>query len=224
MPSNSRFISCEIESVKTTLIGEDVSVVANTMPIPTDGDVSEERNSRDSYPKKCYPSTQISYQGAIDVEGCRIMQFAVCPFIYDSASKMLSLITDMNLKVTYDCEGVEMDTRNFERGNLQLMEIVQNIVSNKESLIFPSSFSEYSVWPHLTDYVEYAIITNAKLQSSLDKFAKWKTAKGVKSKVYTIEYIDSIYNTSDDLQLKIKKYIYYLYKNRRSKVRNVSWR
>lgn len=214
MPSNSRYISCEIESVKTTLIGEDVSVVANIMPIPTDGDVSEERNSRDSYPNKCYPSTQISYQGAIDVEGCRIMQFAVCPFIYDSASKMLSLITDMNLKVTYDCEGVEMDTRNFERGNLQLMEIVQNIVSNKESLIFPSSFSEYSVWSHLTDYVEYAIITNAKLQSSLDKFAKWKTAKGVKSKVYTIEYIDSIYNTSDDLQLKIKKYIYYLYKNR----------
>lgn len=34
MPSNSRYISCEIESVKTTLIGEDVSVVANIMPFP----------------------------------------------------------------------------------------------------------------------------------------------------------------------------------------------
>lgn len=105
MPYNSRFISCEIEQVNTVAIGEDVTVVANVMPTPSDVNVSGESHPIDAYPSRCYPVTQISYQGMKDVEGCRIMQFAICPFIYDASSKTLKLITDLNIRISYDCDG-----------------------------------------------------------------------------------------------------------------------
>lgn len=66
--------------------------------------------------------------------------------------------------------------------------------------------------PKTNNQYEYAIITNNNLKSAFQKLAKWKTLKGIKTTVLTVENICNSFSGNSQ-QIKIKKALKNLYDN-----------
>ena len=182
-----------------TLIGNNITIERNKPIITTNNDTLFYATNSGNV-KNIFPENIVKYTGSSTIDGYKIISFLVCPFIYDTLNRELYLINNLSIEITLNSsEGKIKQTDN--KSGKRMSRIVRNIVENKQGInIIPTPIVHY----------DYLIITNNLLKNSFQKLAKWKSVKGVRTKVLTVEEIDSIYN-ENSLQDKIKKAIKYYY-------------
>lgn len=199
------------------LVLTDVLLASNPQVAKTD---SIQTNFEDmatiTYTKAVYPYQDIKYMGTHSLNGYKYVSFLVSPFKYDAVKKKLYLRTNMALSLKLlknDVMGLKSETntehvphdktilsclKKIVINYNQFEELYEhtNEAKNKDSFLTPSFTIDY----------EYLIVTNNALKSSFQDLAKWKTLKGIRSKIITTEQISSQYS-GNSLQEKIKRAI-----------------
>ena len=124
-------------------------------------------------------SNSIEFSGSYIKQGTKYLSFVICPFRYDLSTKDLYLRDIFNLDI---------------------------ILSHTTKPTIPPQRNSVNI-TSISEPYKYVIVTSNALKSAFEKLAIWKTQKGIRTKILTTEYIDSVYS-GDSLQLKIKNAIY----------------
>jgi hypothetical protein len=184
------FVSCE-----DSLIKKNVSIRSNT-PIV---EVSNTNNKLINYYSKNVYNNQNScvaqLTGVYKTDGMNLIGLRIFPFRFDSASRRLFL----NKIITVTVKQHDVKVQSYY-GDNSFMDDSDKSILNEEC-----SIKRYSNYTDSVDY-EYIIITPQSFLTPFDRLANWKTMKGVRTKVLTIEEINSQYSGST-LQMRIKNAI-----------------
>lgn len=176
-------------SYTETLIRENVYIFPNQKEVPTNR-INVNSSSIYSYDSVLFPYSNVEYSGCNIIDGSKIISFLVSPFRYDAVSKRLYLLSSIDIDIIL-ANGDNPITTTAKR----MKQSITDMVYNKNEVVGEMS-SNY-------DY-EYIIVTCDSLKSCFQKLADWKTIKGVKSKVITVEEIYNQY-TGNTPQQRIKK-------------------
>lgn len=194
------------------LVLSDVLLAPNPQIVKTDSIQTDfEDTPAIGYTKAVYPIQDIKYSGTHILCGYKYVSFLVSPFKYDAIEKKLYLRTSMTISLILsnnDVKGLAPKTNSecviHDKTILsRLKELVINYNQFEELYGHTTKNMDNSLSPMSTIDYEYLIITNNTLKSSFYELAKWKTLKGIKSKIITTEQISSQYS-GNTLQEKIK--------------------
>lgn len=205
---------CSYEGVSYTgeqnKIFENVVVTANPTGIPTNVTTTTHVNQV-AYSKSIYPSNNIQFVEESRFDGYTILRFLVCPFVYNAKEKSLYLIDNMSLNINLKAATAVYD---LETGGENMAELVNSTIVNSETFntVAQPQISVIDTASSLKKEHNYIIVTSSKLADSFKPLATWKTMKGVKAKIATIDEIVKKY-PAKDTQLSIKYYLYDMYKN-----------
>ena len=170
--------------------------ISSKEPIRLVSPDQEVYQSAEPYPGKL---TDFNYTGT--KSGYRICGFAVYPLQYVPLTGKLTLYTEMVLRITYE-EAKVIETRISDSQKELFSKDVRTLVINPEDIenfAPPLSVSEN---PDL----DYVIITSSSFASNFQPLADWRTKKGFKTEVKTIEWIYSNYSGRDG-QERIRNFI-----------------
>lgn len=179
-------------------------LVAHQSPQYPTNSIRTNKNNHITYEKDNYPDKVIEYTGTHLVNGYKYLSFQVCPFRYDAVTKSLFLKAEVKilLHLSNDYKKMELP-KGFNRKHLD--DAFFNIMINKndlETLYGDTGLREKSLLEETVPY-KYLIITADSLKSSFEKLSRWKTIKGVRSKVLTLSEIANEY-IGGTIPLKIK--------------------
>ncbi len=208
---------------KENKIREDVLIVPRPILLPT----ILQNSSLNNISEKSFLSlsdSSLIYSGTHIMDGYKYISFAICPFRYDSMSKCLFLRNEIDIDVySLESDNKQRPPSMNLHGGTTMRDIVRNIVVNSEEMdsLYAkvqknvSKKNNYHLDRSGNDYdYEYLIITNETLKASFQRLADWKTQKGIRTKVITVENIDSNSNyTGSYQQLRIKQAIKSYYDN-----------
>ena len=196
--------SCE---EKETLV--ESNVIVNYIPedLPSNIDQDVLRTGQTNYTKKSYPDKNVLFTGTHMMDGYKYLSFVVCPFRYNAEKKSLYLKQNfslhLNLKSTYSKGSSGSKGHNMR-------DIVKDMTINGNEIetLYPN-LTKTATSTETTIY-KYIIVTNEALKPVFEKLAHWKTMKGVKSKVITVEdCYDAYPNFSPQLAIKTVLANYY---------------
>ncbi|MBP3349636.1 MAG: hypothetical protein J6L03_03225 [Bacteroidaceae bacterium] len=182
-------------SYQDTLIRKPIEIKPNQPPITTNNDTLF-YTTKSNYTNDIFPKNIVKYTGSSIIDGYKIISFLISPFSYNVSKKELFLINNLSIEITLNNSRSSINEESNITGK-RMSGIIRNFVENKQDInIIPTPVEQY----------DYLIITNNLLKDSFQKLAKWKSIKGVRTKVLTVEEIDSLY-IAGSIQDKIKKAI-----------------
>lgn len=198
-----------------SVVFTNVNIAPNPLPLPTSLNTTEMVRGEVSYTDSIYPDENVEYRGTQTIAGYKVLSFLVSPYKYLSQNRQLrfvkSLDVDINLVPMSPTQ--EMPTR---IGNA-MRDFVESLVVNKEEMdsLYPTSPQAHGhglLAPPLGDNAKYryVIITDSSLVEAYRPLAKWKTTKGVRTKIVTTQDIYSR-QSGNTPQLQIKKELRDLY-------------
>ena len=189
------------------LLDSNVIVDYNPVDLPTNIYQETKRPRQIEYVKKSYPDENVHFTGTQMMDGYKFLSFVVCPFRYDTENKNLYLEKDfvlrLNLKSLSSKETLMSPGKNMR-------DIVKNLTMNGGELetMYPNSTSVTSATETVS--YKYIIVTNEELKPVFEKLAHWKTVKGVRAKVITVEECyDAHPNMTPQLAIKTVLANYY---------------
>lgn len=150
-----------------------------------------------------FPTTNVDFVGEEMIDGAKLLVFDVCPFIYNSTTHQLYIISSLNISIVLD----ETNNRSGSTNSLNNMySIVYDMIENPEDLSTGAYHAPLigNNTPINTEGYEYIIVTTESMKSTFQQLANWKTQKGIKAKVITIEDIDLLYPQYSSRELRIK--------------------
>lgn len=194
------------------LVMDDVTIAANPVPVPTNIHQTSSRTRRVDYSRAEYPETCVEYTGTHLTDGYKYLSFIVSPFRYDAANKRLYQKTSLTLQVQTTKETGLSRSNYIGRGE-NMRSAVKSLTINGDRLeeLYADYIGNRALNSGSPSY-KYVIITNATLKPVFEKLALWKTIKGVRTKVVTVEECYTQYS-SDTHQLAIKKVLADYYTN-----------
>lgn len=162
-----------------------------------------------NYVDSIYPSEDCRFMGKMTIGGYKILTFKIPVFKYLADDRVLTITSICNLDLTlHDIEPSAPQELNREMSSL-----VNDLVVNSEDISTLYNFGPVYTNPS-NEIINYLIITRDSLKNAFDNLVRWKTQKGLRAKVLTVEDILSNPNyTGDDVPLKIKQAIKYYYDN-----------
>ena len=172
-------------------------ITASTNPLPL------------MYTKSSYPDLQIEFTGTHVINGYKFLTFLVCPFRYDFTNTKLYLNSQINLNIQLNSsKNTKLPVYIYD-SSVQKQTNNDSYFINEEhkSILYESNTLSQVTSKNNTDNypVKYLIITTNYLKNEFERLARWKSIKGIKAKVLTV---DSIYShdthTDRSNQLKIK--------------------
>ena len=192
-----------------TLLREGITIAPNPIEVFTDENVTTPTPSFPLvYEKSVYPDLQIEYTGTHMVNGYKFLTFLVCPFRYDFTKSKLYLNSRINLNI---------QLKSSKNNNLPADNLIVSVRKQKDndsffineehkSILYANTFNQApSKNNTASDYpYRYLIITTNALKNEFERLARWKSIKGVKAKVLTVEEICIADNRDISTQLKIK--------------------
>ena len=152
-------------------------------------------SSTKPYPGKLY---EASVQ---NLRGYKILVLNLFPVQYTPKPGTITHYKEMKIIVN-----TKPGVNNLYRGLPKDKERVLQVVDN------PEIADTYPLDTKFSPSYDHVIITNSTFATAFQELADWKTRKGVRSHVVTVEYINSAY-PGRDLQEKIRNYIKYSYLN-----------
>lgn len=193
----------------TTLLCQNVHLVPCHKPKTTDESGIVQRSNIPQYTCS-YPDSLVENMGTSSINGIQVLHFNVWPFRYDYTDNSLHFID--NLHVTIELEDQSGNLNQAPVTNQLNMSDFLNLVEQRVinpddvSTLYPVSQQSSS---DSSDY-EYLIITINKLASEFQRLADWKTRKGIRAKVLTMEDIVQTYDGIDPaMQVKNALIDYY---------------
>jgi hypothetical protein len=148
-----------------------------------------------------YPSQLISSNYTGTKSGYRICGFAVYPMQYVPSTGKLTLNTKMVLRITYE-EGKVTESRLSTSQKELFSKDVRTLVINPEDVEIFAPMLRVSDNPDL----DYVIITGNSFVSDFQPLADWRTKKGFKAEVKTVDWIMANYS-GRDTQERIRNFI-----------------
>lgn len=155
------------------------------------------------YTQNEYPERIVKYMGTSTMHGFRFMSFLIYPFKFETVQKKLCLNSEISLTIQLK----ENKRENIEiAGSNDKKESVKRIAVNGNELdslykgiatIKPDNMKSSAV------SYKYIIVTSNTLKPAFEKLAKWKNAKGIKTKILTTEEIYQLYSGATN-HIKIK--------------------
>jgi len=209
-------------SFSMDLFAKDVILAKNPMPIPTYSNINNKHNSVSSFSSESnYPKYAVEYTGTHSIGNYKFLSFLVCPFQYNTDS---SLYLFRNVELDVELVQASVSSRLLCSNNSQRA-VIENLVHNPQDLstLYPNVDSSRSnlLTTNSSDYqFDYLIISNNALRSELQKLANWKTIKGIRT---TVETVENIYSSTSGAsnQERIKTYIKNLYNNSNGRLKYV---
>ena len=187
-----------------SLFRSNVIMAQNPEAIPTDMQPSTGGfNSDVFYSQRTYPAKYVEFVGMNEYDGYRLLTFHVCPFEYDATAQKLYLRTHIDLDIHLTPSPSVSQPR---KGNREAVKnIIRQMVVNPDDLVEHNSPKSNRSIDNLTRQTgfEYVIVTSNQFKNTFQNLANWKSRKGIRSKVLTVEDIISTYNGSTN-QEKIK--------------------
>ena len=223
---NDDFLGHEIV-LKDTLFKDSLLLGHNPRCVPTNSILPTYIEER-PFQKESYPEVRAEYTGTHNMGGYRFLSFLVTPFRYDTSVQSLYMCKEMEIKVNLNTGRSSNLTSNSLSphsartllsmvANPEDMDTLYGSISQTASTNGNTKASTQTI----NDVpLQYLIITCDSLASEFQRLAEWKTAKGVKTQVVTVEDIYSNYTGSTN-QLKIKQAIKYYYDNSSSNLQYV---
>lgn len=161
-----------------------------------------------SYEKLIYPVNIIRFTGVRNAGGYKYLCFAVFPFLYRSDVKSLSLHEEISL----DIELKKNKLIGKKPSILFDEDWVKHLVINSDELssLYPSSNrtnQKNNTNTRTNDSFDYLILTVDSFKNAFQELAHWKTMKGVKTRVVTIDSLMANYPTDMGECLALKKFI-----------------
>lgn len=189
-----------------TLIREGITIAPNPIEDFTNKNVTAPPSSYPLiYAKSTYPDMNIEYTGTHITNGYKFLTFLVCPFRYDSTNRKLYFYRQINLNI---------QLKTSIKNNLTLSAQKQKgkgcffINEEHKELLYGKFITNQPVSKSYSSQDQpyrYLIITSNALKDEFERLAQWKSIKGVKAKVLTVEDIYSNDTHADrSNQLKIK--------------------
>ncbi|MBP3211926.1 MAG: hypothetical protein J6M41_05080 [Prevotella sp.] len=202
---------------KERVVLKDVMMQLNPVPIPTDEICSDWPSSKMLDSTGVFPKESIVYQGTSIIDGYKVASYKVYPYRYDMDKRNLIFIDDMSFQVelaTIQQVKIENDSDYVELSKEG--SYVKTLVLNAGELetLYPESKIKGAGLKSASfgDKVDYLIITNNTLAPEFQFLADWKTRKGVRTQIETVENIYTMYPSySWRSQRKIKQFIYDFY-------------
>lgn len=153
-----------------------------------------------------YPQEKVQYTGRHSFGGFQVLTFLVFPYCYDALNQQLKINTNLTLHLNLSKIG-NSDIPTNKSINRSFAESVKNMVVNPSDMekLYVSLLKDKKLSLSNSDYCKYLIITCDSLKDSFLPLAKWKTEKGMKAKIITVE--DIYANDTDPLRndaLKVK--------------------
>jgi len=172
-----------------SLFRSDVTMAQNPKAIPTNKQLPiNDIKSAVSYSQSIYPTEFVEFVGKDECDGYRILTFYVCPFEYDATAKKLyirkHIDLDIHLKTSPPTSLLSMTGHREDVRN-----IIRRIVVNPEDLDEQNMKTVNRSSNNLTKQqgFEYVIVTSNQFKSTFQELANWKSRKGIRSKVITID-------------------------------------
>lgn len=148
-----------------------------------------------------YPNRLVDFNYTGTKSGYRICGFAVYPLQYIPLTGKLSLYTELTLSITYE-EGKVIPPELTQSQKELFAQDIEALVINPEDL------EKFAPPVRITDNpdIDYVIITGNSFVSNFQPLADWRTKKGFKTEIKSVDWITANY-TGRDTQEKIRKFI-----------------
>lgn len=202
---------------REVLVRTNAVIEPNPIPVPTNMPQLVNARRHVAYTEGTYPKDNVIYTGTHCMDGYKYLSFLVCPFSYDALNNNIYLKTKVSIKLKLkqsDTKGRDAIS-NRENIGKNMRNMVRNMVVNGddiEKLYTKTSMSGRNAMSSVSEPFRYIIVTNETLRPAFEKLARWKTIKGVRTKVVTVEECDSMYPNSTS-QIAIKSVLANYYNN-----------
>jgi len=205
----------EYESFTTTrkesLVEENVIMNANPLPTPTNEAASPIFKKTNFH--GIYPTDFVEFLGTYYVDKYQIASFKVSPFIYNADNQDLYLNTSLKIVLSTKqriYNNVKEKHEHSLTHEVSIYNMVQELVVNAHEIdvLYGKVYKTRELKPYAPNEYDYLIITKNTLKPAFQPLAEWKTRKGIRTKILTIEEIqDRPDYDSSNPQLSIKKAI-----------------
>jgi hypothetical protein len=154
-----------------------------------------------------YPEYTIRTGGTGNMNGYRIAHVEMFPVRYIPSQQRLQLATSVTYEIEYEENRVANDIATDRQRDV-FGNTVRRIVKNPQDVVrfapqVQKSMGSRSLPPG--DF-EYVVISAPPVDTVFERFAAWKTKKGMRATVVNVSWISSNY-TGYDLQEKIRNFI-----------------
>lgn len=206
------YVDSDITETETIFEGH-INLGNNPETVPTDSTVRSSSEDIPTYKKPSYPDVKADYSGTHIMGGYRYLSFLVTPFRYEVPTQSLYMSTELKIDIRLNTGKIKDRTAViFSKHSAGL---IKKMVVNPDDLeilygdltdVAPADSKDRIVHTIDDEPLRYLIITRDSLSAEFQRLAAWKTAKGVKTQVVTLE---DIYDncTGSTNQLKIKQAI-----------------
>lgn len=201
-----------VDSVEI-LIQSDVKIRNNVEGMPIDATLKTSPSSILKKHLQTFPTKSVEYLHSSLSDGYKQAHIKVYPFRYDVQEKQLFLQRELKLKLILNDSRVPVPLSSGKNMRRYIMDT--SINANEMDMLYP--IQETANRSNSENY-DYLIVTNNALSSSFQTLANWKTTKGIRTKLLTIEqiYANNAYQGPIN-QYKIKKAIKDYYENHGTK-------
>lgn len=206
--NTEKYIS-HVSSSSKTLIKSNIDIAHNPEALPTNALPTLKEESKTSlYSQKKYPDKDVEFVGNNDCGDYRLLTFLVCPFEFDVTTRKLYLKRHIDFDINLNTSSIsQSDVSRIQVARIR--DVIKKMVVNPEDLdnleLTTREMSSNNELTHQTGY-EYVIVTSNQFKNVFQQLANWKSRKGIRSKVLTVEEITPLY-TGSSKQEKIKRAI-----------------
>ncbi len=190
---------------QSILFGSDVEIVSNLKCIPLSSHEDANRVTENvSNELEQYPQEKVIYTGTHHLGEYKFLSFLICPFSYKAKEKCLYLDTKIDIDIELLVAMDERDSRMNTPKKSALNQITKMVINSDD---VDKLYQTESLRDSASDSLyHYLIVTVDSLKDEYQRLADWKTTKGCRAQVVTMEDINSTYAT-DTSFVRIKKMI-----------------
>lgn len=204
------YVSISLNSNEFQIM-ENVMIEPNPVPIPTNIHNAPNNVRRVSYSQHEYPSSCVEFTGSHISDGYKYLSFVVSPFRYDAVDRKLYLNKSIKLEVNTS-RAAKYIKSNYNSPGHNMRDAIRKLVVNGDELDKLYEKTPARLDSSVSHPYEYIIVTCDSLKPVFEKLAWWKTIKGIRGKVITVEDCYDEY-PYDSQQLAIKKVLMGYYNN-----------
>lgn len=213
IPIGTTVNSCEISYNDEVVITDNINLTTPGLPIPI-GFYDEPSSANLKSPLEDYqPMNYVeSYCYGIPYVSIRIS-----PFRYSEKGKSLSICEDITIDLSIMSSGRELTKVEYQNLNDNASYLKQLVVNPEciDEFVAQYPIPTYYQYP-VEDYYDYVIITSEDLMDAFVPLAQWKTVKGLRSLIVSVEEIHGWYQ-GNTIQEQIKHCLYDLFLSYRLK-------
>lgn len=206
---NQEYVGENVDATSQTLL-YDVEMAANPAIMVVGKSLGNQEKRSASFSAASYPIQNVVYTGTHSIDGYKMLSFMVCPYRYEASQKNLSFLQNFCLKIELKESAATSFRRIAPTRESRMKSMVESLAVNASDMeeLYPSTAARQLLRSSATsESFDYVIITNEALRPYFQPLADWKTAKGVKAKIYTTDSIYSWYPNLSTNQLKIKSFL-----------------